>query len=129
MDPRLKPCRIFCYNNARHASTKLSPFEAIYGLQPLTPITLIEPPNTGSIDVIARIHGIHAMVEEELKLAKTTQKHHADKVSTVSKIKENTYVLLDTSNLKLHNQPCKKLKARLVGPYKVVHQISSMVFK
>ena len=119
----------FCYNNARHASTKLSPFEAIYGLQPLTPITLIEPPNTDSIDVVERIHDIHAMVEEELKLAKATQKHHADKVSTVSQIKENTYVLLDTSNLKLHNQPCKKFKARFVGPYKVIQQISSVVFK
>ena len=63
------------------------------------------------------------MVEEELKLAKATQKHHADKVSKVSQIKENTYVLLDTSNL-------AKFKARFVGPYyKVIQQISSVVFK
>ena len=71
MDPRLAE---LCYNNARHASTKLSPFEAIYGSQSLTPITLIEPPSTDSIDVVERIHDIHAMVEEELKFAKATQK-------------------------------------------------------
>ena len=66
------------------------PLEAIYGLQPLTTVTLIEPPNTDSIDDVELIHDIHTVVEEGLKLAKATQKHHAEKVSTISKIKEDT---------------------------------------
>ena len=119
----------FCYNNSKHSSTGITPFESIYGLPPLTPISLIQPPNSDTPDIINKIHDIHSIVEEQIKIVKSEQKHHADKKARIIDHAVGDYVLLSTENLKLYNQPCKKFRDRFIGPYKVQQKISPVAYR
>ena len=118
-----------CYNNSKHASTHTSPFEGLYGLSPLTPVKLIEPPHAETPDILQRIHDIHSLLEEQIKLAKAEQKHHADNKSKIREFAIGDYVLLSTKHLTLYNQPCKKFKDRYIGPYKIMAKYSPHVYK
>ena len=90
---------------------------------------MIEPPNSEDGNVLSRIHDTHAILEEQLRLAKAEQKHHADKNSNARELEEGDYVLLSTRNLTLHGQSNPKLRDRFVGPFKVLKKISSVVNK
>ena len=119
----------FCYNNSKHSSTGLTPFESIYGLQPLTPISLIQPPNSETPDIVNKIHDIYSIIEDQIKIVKPEQKHPADKKSNITEYSHGDFVLLSTENLKLYNQPYKKFKDRFIGPYKILQKISPVAYK
>ena len=119
----------FCYNNSKHASTHTSPFEGLYGLSPLTPVKLIEPPHAETPDILQRIHDIHSLLEEKTKIAKAEQKHHADTKTIIREFTVGDYVLLSTKHLTLYNEPCKKFKDRYNGPYKIMAKYSPHVYK
>ena len=119
----------FSYNNTKHASTGFSPFEVQYGYAPRTPAEFITPPGAEDPDILRNIKDIHSLVEENLKFAKAAQKHHADKRTKPLEFEVDDWVLLSTENLSLPSQPCKKLRQRFVGPYKIIEKISSQAYR
>ena len=125
------PLAEFSYNNCRHSSTGFSPFEATYGTSPRTPAEFLAPPNlkTNEPDLLARIHDIHTLIQENLKIAKATQKYYADRNKVPIEYEVGNWVLLSTKNLVLPNQPSKKFKQRFVGPYKIIEKISSQAYR
>ena len=73
------------------------------------------PPNlisnaTTSNNWIDNINDIHALVKEQLKLAKTLQSHYADRNRVDQHFKVCDKVMLSTTHLKLRNQPSNKLR-------------------
>jgi hypothetical protein len=102
----------FAYNNTVHSAIKFSPFEALYyGLNPLTPANLFtNNPTFASLDVIAKIHDIHTLISEQLKLADVYQATYCNHRSKPFGFAENDFVWLSTANLLLRNQPCTKFR-------------------
>ena len=57
------PLAEFCYNNSVHSATKYSPFEALYGINPLTPPDLLVGPSKPAVQV-QQIHEIHEAIAD-----------------------------------------------------------------
>jgi hypothetical protein len=55
----------FAYNITVHSATKFPPFEAIYGLNPLNPASLLtNSPTFAPLEVIAKVHDIHDLITD-----------------------------------------------------------------
>jgi hypothetical protein len=122
------PLAEFSYNNSRHTSTTFSPFQALYGFNPITPPNLIShiAPTTNWID---NINDIHALVNEQLKIAKTLQSHYANRKRIDRQFQVGDKVMLSTSHLKLRNQPSSKFRQRFIGPYAITKVISPVSYE
>jgi hypothetical protein len=123
------PLAEFSYNNSRHSSTTFSPFEAIYGFTPITPPTLILTPNTKPLDLITRINDIHALITEQIKVAKVLQSHYADQNQVQHVFKVGDKVMLDTTNLVIRNQTTRKLRQRFLGPFPISKVVSPVTYE
>ncbi len=60
----------FAYNRAVHSTTKVSPFQVVYGFNPKAPIDLLPLPTTERVNFDAKQHA-----EFVLKLHKTTKEN------------------------------------------------------
>jgi hypothetical protein len=77
----------FAYNNNIYSSIGYSPFAAKYGFHPRAPYNLIDHPidlipqqeNDG---ILQRLLTVHILIVDQLKKAKSKQKHCADQYLT-----------------------------------------------
>lgn len=71
----------FAYNNAEHASTKMTPFYAVYGSHPRFDDvnTLSVSVNPSADERINHIRDIRMFLKAEVQRAIRDMKHHADK--------------------------------------------------
>jgi hypothetical protein len=120
------PLAKFCYNSSVHSFTKFSPFEALYGLNPLShPDLIIATPTNANI--LQRIEDIHDLISEELKKTDIYMQHDAaNKSNKAITFNEGDKVWLSIEHLKLHNQPSKKFQQRYIGPYTIRVQTQPM---
>ena len=126
------PLAEFAYNNNVHSSTGYSPFMANYGFDPRTPASLLDPATEtpkSTDDILERLMTIHSLIADQLKIAKSLQKHYADQKTRPKEFDVGDYVLLSTQNLKLHDQPSKKFRSRFIGPYQITKKISSQAYE
>jgi hypothetical protein len=123
------PLAEFCYNNSVHSSTKFSPFEALYGFNPLSPPDLITASPTNA-NILQRIRYIHDLISEELRNTNIYMQHDAaNRSNKTLAFAEGDKVWLSTEHLRLHNQPSKKFQQRYIGPYVIVSKIYDAAYE
>ena len=62
----------FAYNRVVHSTTKCTPFEIVYGFNPLTPIDLLPIPSKEFVNFDANtkvefVHKLHKQVKEQIE--------------------------------------------------------------
>jgi hypothetical protein len=114
------PLAKFCYKNSVHSTRKFSPFEALYGFNPLTPPDLMASSNT-TANIAQRIRDIHELITKELKNSDAYMQHDvAKRLDVAITFQEGDKVWLSTEHLKLHNQPSRKFEQRYIGSYSII---------
>jgi hypothetical protein len=122
----------FVYNRQESQSTKMSPFYATRGYNPLTPLHLATGTHIrheSAKQRVARIQDIQKLVQRNLLEAKDRYRRVADRRRRPVEIKVGDQVKLSTEHIKLIDQPCHKLKDRWLGPFTVIRQIDKTAFE
>ena len=124
----------FTYNSNKSASTNLSPFEAMNGYQPLTPVSIALTRPDNRIDKEAdnflrnhttRFHVIRdALLDAQRRMASQYDEHRKEVTFKVGDL-----VYLDASDLKKPPGLAHKLLPRYRGPFKILEQPSPLNYR
>jgi hypothetical protein len=124
----------FTYNSNKSASTNLSPFEAMYGFQPSTPVSnaLSSPEprpdknvNTFIKDHTTRFKIIHdALLDAQRRMASQYDRSRKDISFNVGDL-----VYLDASDLRKPPGLAHKLLPRFRGPFKILERPSPLNYR
>jgi len=139
--PNLLPTAEFAYNNSFHEAIQTTPFRLNYGIDPLTPWSLLSQSQAQNREVFLD-HSPDAKkfsveMQEALNRAKLhldqsrqRQKHFADKLrSDAPQLEVGSEVLLSTKNLAVKHGKSKKLLPRFIGPFTVTTKINEVAYK
>ena len=125
----------FAYNRVVHSTTSHSPFEIVYGFNPLTPLDLLPLPtheswNCQDGQVKAKmIQDLHAQVKETI--AKRVKKHQevGNKGRKEFIFKEGDWVWLHLGKERFPNQRKSKFFPRGDGPFQVIRKINNNAYE
>jgi transposase InsO family protein len=127
---------LFSYRCARHASTGVSPCEAMLGRQLRGPVELLLPrPETESMqcgisyvdDLRSRLRCIHERVCQQLELTGLDVKRRYDRKSDVTGYQAGDAVYLYSPHVKRGLSP--KLARKWHGPFKVIERLTDVVYR
>ena len=124
----------FAYNRAIHSTTHCSPFEIVYGFNPLTPIDLLPlPPNKFvSIDANSKaelVKKLHKQIKERI------EKHNEKVASRVNKgrkpmiFQPGDWVWVHFRKERFPLQRKSKLNPRGDGPFQILERINDNAYK
>ena len=132
----LKLCHAeFAYNRAPSRATKHTPFECVYGANPLLPTSLIDLPLCDSKQVeaeelIKHMEAIHRQVHSNLEETNRKYKMQADKhLKTRQPIKEGDHVWVYLWKNRFPQLKKNKLLPRAIGPYPVLKKYGDNAFE
>ncbi|KAA8529666.1 hypothetical protein F0562_034234 [Nyssa sinensis] len=122
------------YNTNLHSSTKITPFEAVYGYQP--PKLLSYSPGTTKLqavdDILRSRDEILKFLQHNLQFAQARMKKYADmhRTERVFQIGDFVYLRLQPYHQQslVHRQNLK-LAPRFYGPYKILEKIGSVAYR
>ena len=121
----------FAYNNKRHTTTQILPFEANYGLSPRMGFEGRREKRFEAAEEFAeRMKQVQEEVKAVLEKAQEEIKRYADRKRKEGvEFKVGNLVLLNTKELKWHmkGKRLEKLTEWFVGPYKVKSIVSANV--
>jgi hypothetical protein len=123
----------FTYNNHYQASTKLSPFEIIYGRKCNTPVSWSNPVNRLMIgpEMLKEMELTVKHVQQNLKVAQDRQKSYADSKRTPREfnIGDHVYIRVNPKNSSLRLGRYTKLSPRYCGPFEVLTRIGPVAYQ
>jgi hypothetical protein len=113
----------FSYNNSYQASLKMSPFEALYGRNCITPLHWDQPGERQVFgpEILLEAEGSIRMVRENLKEAQSRQRSYADTRRRELSFEVGDYVYLKVSPISGTKRfgVKGKLAPRYIGPYQI----------
>ncbi|KAA0051909.1 Transposon Ty3-I Gag-Pol polyprotein [Cucumis melo var. makuwa] len=128
------PFAEFAYNRAIHSTTHCSPFEVVYGFNPLTPLDLSPlPPNMFTSDAtssrVEYIKTLHKEIKERIE--KKNQKLVTRKNQGRKKLifKPGDWVWVHLRKERFPDQRKSKLQQRGDGPFQVLERINNNAYK
>ncbi|KAH9692146.1 hypothetical protein KPL70_016314 [Citrus sinensis] len=128
------PLAEWWYNTSYHLSTRMTPFEAVYGRPPPSYIAYI--PGTSTVATVnLSLNDRDAMIrllKANLVDAQARMKLYADKKKSERKFEVGDMVFLwlqpyKQVSLSIHSN--RKLSPRFYGPYKVIQKIGQVAYK
>ncbi|KAL4018114.1 hypothetical protein IC575_021704 [Cucumis melo] len=122
------------YNTTFHASTKTTPFEAVYGRSPPPLLSYGDKKTTNNeVEVLLKERdSALSALKENLTLAQNRMKKFADLKRRELKLKvgEEVYLKLKPYRQRsLARKKSEKLAPRYYGPYKIIEEIGAMAYR
>ncbi|KAJ9567692.1 hypothetical protein OSB04_003658, partial [Centaurea solstitialis] len=124
----------FAYNRSPTYATGRTPFEVNYGVNPLTPIDLIQLPKGSEVHFEAsnrakEMQKIHEQVKAKIEHANDLYKKRANKHRKKAVFQPGDLVWLHLRKERFPSKRKNKLMARGDGPYKVLARIGDNAYK
>ena len=124
----------FAYNRVVHSTTKLSPFELVYGFNPLKPLDLLPLPT--SFDFVHKegvskskfIKDFHEKVKHQIQAHVEKIAHSKNKGKRVRSFNEGDLVWLHLRKERFPNIRKSKLSPRGDGPFQIIRKINNNAF-
>jgi transposase InsO family protein len=127
------PLAEYWFNTNYHTSTKLSPFEALYGYLPprliefvpgLTRVAAVE-------DLLEHRQQVVGLLEHNLVAAQARMKQQADKHRSEREFEVGDWVFLRLQPFRQKSMRKKlgKLSPKFYGPYKVIQRVGMVAYK
>lgn len=128
------PIAEFAYNRARHSTTNKSPFEVVYGFNPLSPLAILPLPlqERTNMDASARATYLKKMHEDTRRTIESQVHRLASKIN-INKhpmvFNPGDLVWLHLRKDRFPNERKSKLLPRADGPFKVLHRYNDNAYK
>jgi hypothetical protein len=127
---KLLPAAEYAYNNSWNATTKTTPFKALYGYDPELRFNVEDNINKGEIpaaqDRVTRLHDLRNKLREELLSSQERQARYYNQRHQPRLFKRGALVKLSTRNLKLKD---KKLQPKWIGPFRIIERIGTQAYR
>ena len=125
----------FAYNRVVHSTTSCSPFEVVYGFNPLTPLDLLPMPNIsvfkhkegqGKADYVKKLH---ERVKAQIKKRNESYAKQANKGRKKVVFQPGDWVWVHMRKERFPEQRKSKLQPRGDGPFQVLERINDNAYK
>eukprot|EP00253_Pinus_taeda_P007755 PITA_07755 len=128
------PLAKWWYNINYHATTKMTPYEVVYGQIPHSPTSYIKGcSKVQAVDQLLQNHTtMLAHLRENLHQAQNHMKQQADQHRSEHQFQEGDQVFLRLQPYKqtsLKDKVCHKLSPKFYGPYQVLQRIGEVAYK
>jgi hypothetical protein len=128
------PWAEFCYNTTWHASTKMTPFEAVYGVPP--PRLLSYVLGTTRVqavdDLLRNREQILKLLQHNIKHAQQRMKKYADirRTERTFKLGQAVYLRLQPyRQTSVNHRRALKLAPRFYGPFTIVRKVGEVAYE
>ena len=136
----LLPMAEFAYNNAFHTATQTTPFLLNYGIEPLTPLSLLSDSQRqkrqemmqatpAAFSFTERMQKALQVAKKWLEAAQQRDKRVADRKRRNVEYNIGDNVLLSSVNLKLKDRGTRKLLPRFLGPFPITEVVNSNAYR
>jgi hypothetical protein len=124
----------FSYNRAEHSTTKVSPFQVVYGFNPRAPIDLLPLPTMEHVHSDAKeradfILKLHASTKKNIEKMIEKYKLAGSQGRKAVKLEPGDLVWLHLRKDRFPDLRKSKLMPRAAGPYKILEKINDNAYK
>jgi hypothetical protein len=124
----------FAYNRSMHSTTKMCPFQIVYGFLPRAPIDLMPLPSSEKLNFDATKRAelmlkLHATTKENIERMNAKYKLVGDKGRKEIKFEPGDLVWLHLRKERFPELRKSKLLPRADGPFKVLERINNNAYK
>ena len=124
----------FAYNRSMHSTTKMCPFQIVYGFLPRAPIDLMPLPSSEKLNFDATTRAelmlkLHETTKENIERMNAKYKHAGDKGRKELKFEPGDLVWLHLRKDRFPELRKSKLLPRADGPFKVLEKINDNAYK
>jgi len=132
-DLKLPPAE-FAYNRSPSYATKHSPFECVYGVNPLTPLDLIPIPSESRVSFEAKtrakeIRKLHDQIRNQIEKTNEAYKARENKHRRQLEFQPGDLVWLHHRKKRFPSWRKNKLMPRSDGPFEVLEKVRSNSYK
>eukprot|EP00256_Glycine_max_P068574 XP_025983169.1 uncharacterized protein LOC113000711 [Glycine max] len=125
----------FAYNRTVHSTTNCSPFEIVYGFNPLTPLDLLPMPNITMFkhkDAQAKaeyVKKLHEQVKAQIEKKNASYARQANKSRKKVVLEPGDWVWVHLKKERFPEHRKSKLQPRGDGPFQVLEKINDNAYK